>query len=96
MFNDNYDVGYYEGVLAGLVQELETARWALYEIRKDSETGRILKSIIFLINTGLLSDGSKGRVNSGMLAGLLVSAGFDRDLALRAIDRLLNIDTESH
>ncbi|MHB9094114.1 MAG: hypothetical protein ACYC21_05535 [Eubacteriales bacterium] len=38
----------YQEILSKLVRELDAARWALYEIKSDSETGRIIKVIMFL------------------------------------------------
>ena len=88
MLNSN-NLNYTETAIRKLVRDLETARWALYEIKKDSETGRLLKSIIFLIDRldeGIVGD--NGRINEKMLINNLIEAGFEGGLVTAAVDRL--------
>jgi hypothetical protein len=72
-----------------LVRDLETARWVLYEIKQDSETGRLLKNIIFLIDRaveGIAVD--NGTINEKRLILNLIEAGFDSILVMDTVTRL--------
>lgn len=83
------DSHYYVTALAQLVQEVETARWALYEIGNDTEAGRIIKKAICLLNPGLTAD-SVRQPDSAPLNDRLTALGFDRDLVDRVVAKLLS------
>ncbi len=80
---------YSETAIRKLVRDLETARWVLYEIKQDSESGRLLKSIIFLIDRaaeGIAVD--NGTINEKRLIFNLIEAGFDSILVMETVTRL--------
>ncbi|MBU7007885.1 hypothetical protein [Phosphitispora fastidiosa] len=80
---------YSETAIRKLVRDLETARWVLYEIKQDSESGRLLKSIIFLIDRaaeGIAVD--NGPINEKRLIFNLIEAGFDTILVMETVTRL--------
>ncbi len=78
-----------ETAIRKLVRDLETARWVLYEIKQDSETGRVLKSIILMIEReGGGVAGDNGIINEKRLISSLIEAGFDGLLVTDAVNRL--------
>jgi len=88
MLNYN-NFNYSEMTIRKLVRDLETARWVLYEIKQDSETGRLLKNIIFLIDRaaeGIAVD--NGTINEKRLIFNLIEAGFDSILVMDTVTRL--------
>ncbi|GAW90961.1 hypothetical protein [Calderihabitans maritimus] len=87
------DESHYEMVLLRLVREIETARWALYEIKKGSKIGKILKDIIFLISTEPRLKEETNCIDVGWLAERLVATGFDENLVTQVITRLFSPKT---
>ena len=88
MLNYN-NFNYSEMTIRKLVRDLETARWVLYEIKQDSETGRLLKNIIFLIDRaaeGIAVD--NGTINEKRLIFNLIEVGFDSILVMDTVTRL--------
>lgn len=89
--NKRHD-SHYQEVLSRLAKELDTARWALYEIKTNSETGRIIKVIIYLVSSESKLEKGTWYINTGWLTDQLVNTGFDKNEVSLTIIRLFGAD----
>lgn len=84
---------HYQGILSSLAKELDTARWALYEIKRNSETGKIIKVIIYLVSSESTLENGTWYIDTGWLTDQLVNTGFDKNEVSQTITRLFGANT---
>ena len=84
---------HYQKVLSRLAKELDTARWALYEIKRNSEKGKIIKVIIYLVSSESKLDKGTWHFDIRWLTDQLVNTGFDKKEVSQTIIRLFGTKT---
>lgn len=82
-----YNEEYYDAILK-MVWSLEKARWILYEIKIDSETGKIIKGIIYLLSKIQAVEGGIRNIDVDFISTEMLNAGFSSYLVTEVIRRL--------
>lgn len=83
----------YQKVLSRLAKELDIARWALYEIKTNSEIGEIIKVIIYLVSSKSKLEKGTWPIDTRWLTDQLVNTGFDKNEVSQTIIRLFGTKT---
>lgn len=84
---------HYQKVLFKMAKELDTARWALYEIKRNSEIGKIIKVIIYLVSSKSNLEKGTWHIDTKWLTDQLVNTGFDKKEVSQTIIRLFGTKT---
>lgn len=85
-----YNEKYYEKALIKMVWNLENARWALFEIKSDSETGKILKNVIYILGNFQTIEEAMQEIDIDWLTAQLVNMGSNRYLVVKVISKLFD------
>lgn len=75
--------------LAEVAWKLDKSRWIMYEVKLDSDMGKILEAIMFLAGSEGLLSGNHDDLQKNWLIDQLTELGYDKQLAIETIKKLV-------
>ncbi|GAB4273730.1 hypothetical protein [Thermincola ferriacetica] len=79
MHKPKNDEGFLKNTLCSLIWNTEISRWAIYEIKSNSEKGKILKEIIYWFCNNSVSELTFTPENTSWITTRLIELGFDKN-----------------
>lgn len=93
--SNKLDEEYIKKTLTSIIWNNEVFRWAIYEIKCNSDKGKILKEIFYLFYDSEIPELPLNTANTPFIISTLVEQGFDVDVIKQVILLLAHKELEN-